>query len=164
LFTLSFEGEPDGIRGSFVKSKVKFGIGAGIIVGTLSCLAYVGAQQSKTYYHTISEIPTLSGPALHQRLRVGGDVKAGSIQHRAGSIDFVLVEQGKGLPVSYVGSDPLPDTFKDGAQCLVEGKVEPDGRFVAETVQAKCASKYEAAPGQAQPGSGTGASDPKNKS
>jgi cytochrome c-type biogenesis protein CcmE len=63
-----------------------------------------------------------------------------------------------------VGSDPLPDTFKDGAQCLVEGKVQPDGRFVAETVQAKCASKYEAAPGQAHPGSGTGASDPKNKS
>ena len=58
--------------------------------------------------------------------------------------------------MSYVGTDPLPDTFKDGAQCLVEGKVQPDGRFVAETVQAKCASKYEAAPGQAQPGAATG--------
>ena len=64
----------------------------------------------------------------------------------------MLVEEGKRLPVSYVGTDPLPDTFKDGAQCLVEGKVQPDGRFVAETVQAKCASKYEAAPaGQSQP-------------
>jgi cytochrome c-type biogenesis protein CcmE len=51
------------------------------------------------------------------------------------------------MPVSYVGADPLPDTFKDGAQCLVEGHAMPDGRFVAETVQAKCASKYEAAPG-----------------
>jgi cytochrome c-type biogenesis protein CcmE len=88
---------------------------------------------------------------------VGGDVKNGSIQHYSGRIDFVLVEQGKALPVSYVGTDPLPDTFKDGAQCLVEGKVQPDGRFVAETVQAKCASKYEPAPaGQAQPGSATG--------
>jgi cytochrome c-type biogenesis protein CcmE len=136
-----------------VKTKVKFGIGVAIILVTLSCLAYVGAQQSKTYYHTISEIPTLDGTALHQRLRVGGDVKNGSIQHYSGRVDFVLVEQGKVLPVSYVGTDPLPDTFKDGAQCLVEGKVQPDGRFVAETVQAKCASKYEAAPGgQAQPG------------
>ena len=136
-----------------MKTKAKFGIGVGIILVTLSCLAYVGAQQSKTYYHTISEIPTLNGTALHQRLRVGGDVKNGSIQHYSGRIDFVLVEQGKALPVSYVGTDPLPDTFKDGAQCLVEGKVQPNGRFVAETVQAKCASKYEAAPaGQAQPG------------
>ena len=140
-----------------MKNKAKFAVGVGIILVTLSCLAYVGAQQSKTYYHTISEIPTLSGPALHQRLRVGGDVRAGSIQHYSGRVDFDLVEQGKTLPVSYVGTDPLPDTFKDGAQCLVEGKVQPNGRFVAETVQAKCASKYEAAPGgQGQPGNATG--------
>ena len=75
----------------------------------------------------------------------------------------MLVEQGKGLPVSYVGTDPLPDTFKDGAQCLVEGKVQPDGRFVAETVQAKCASKYEAAPGQTQPANGAPAAYPDGK-
>ena len=140
-----------------MKSKAKFAIGAGIIIVAISCLGWVGAQQSKTYYRTILEIPTLSGAAKHQRLRVGGDVKVGSIQHFSGRIDFVLVEQGKGLPVSYVGTDPLPDTFKDGAQCLVEGKVTPDGRFVAETLQAKCASKYEAAPIQKPPtGSGTG--------
>ena len=138
-----------------MKIKAKFAIGAGIIIVTISCLAYVGAQQSKTYYHTISEIPTLNGAALHQRLRVGGDVKAGSIKHYSGRVDFTLVEQGKGLPVSYVGTDPLPDTFKDGAQCLVEGKVQPDGRFVAETLQAKCASKYEAAPAGSQPAGGT---------
>jgi cytochrome c-type biogenesis protein CcmE len=148
-----------------VKTKAKFGIGVAIILVTLSCLAYVGAQQSKTYYHTISEIPTLNGTALHLRLRVGGDVKNGSIQHYAGRVDFELVEQGKTLPVSYVGTDPLPDTFKDGAQCLVEGKVKPDGRFEAETVQAKCASKYEAAPaGPARPGSASGDSYQNGKS
>ena len=148
-----------------MKKRAKFAVGVGIILVTMSCLAYVGAQQSKTYYHTISEIPTLSGPALHQRLRVGGDVKTGSIQHYSGRIDFDLVEQGKTLPVSYVGTDPLPDTFKDGAQCLVEGKVQPDGRFVAETVQAKCASKYEAAPGgQGQQGSASGDSYQNGKS
>jgi cytochrome c-type biogenesis protein CcmE len=148
-----------------VKTKAKFGVGVAIILVTLSCLAYVGAQQSKTYYHTISEIPTLDSSALHQRLRVGGDVKNGSIQHYSGRVDFVLVEQGKALPVSYVGTDPLPDTFKDGAQCLVEGKVQPNGTFVAETIQAKCASKYEAAPaGQAQPGAATGDSYQNGKS
>lgn len=84
---------------------------------------------------------------MHQRIRVGGDVAAGTIQHLPGRVDFVLKAEGKTLPVSYVGADPLPDTFKDGAQCLVEGKAMPDGRFVAEQIQAKCASKYEAAPG-----------------
>jgi cytochrome c-type biogenesis protein CcmE len=106
----------------------------------------VGFTQSKTYYHTISELPTLSVPALHQRMRVSGNVRAGSIAHVDGRVNFVLEEQGQALPVSYVGSDPLPDTFKDGAQALVEGRLMPEGGFVAEQIQAKCASKYQATP------------------
>lgn len=135
-----------------MKARGKFLIGSGIIVATLLVLAYVGFTQSKTYYHTISELPTLSAAALHQRMRVSGNVRAGSISHADGRIDFVLEEEGKVLPVSYVGRDPLPDTFKDGAQALVEGRLVPQG-FVAEEVQAKCASKYEATP----PGTATGA-------
>jgi cytochrome c-type biogenesis protein CcmE len=62
-------------------------------------------------------------------------------------VDFVLAGEGKLLPVSYVGTEPLPDTFVDKSQALVEGSLANDGSFVAEHVQAKCASKYEAAPG-----------------
>jgi len=129
-----------------MKAQRKFVIGSAIIVATLLLLAYVGYIESKTYYHTISELATLPGSALHQRMRVSGNVRAGSIGHLDGRVNFVLEEQGKGLPVSYTGSDPLPDTFKDGAQALVEGRLMPDGQFSAEQVQAKCASKYEAAP------------------
>ncbi len=129
-----------------MKARVKFIIGSAIIVVTLLALAYVGYTQSKTYYHTISELSTLHGSALHQRMRVSGDVMAGSIEHLDGRIKFVLEENGKQLPVSYVGSDPLPDTFKDGSQALVEGHLTSQGKFVAEQVQAKCASKYQAAP------------------
>jgi cytochrome c-type biogenesis protein CcmE len=154
-----------------MKAQTKFLIGSGIIVLTLVSLAYVGYTQSKTYYHTISELGTLQAATLHQRLRVSGNVRNGSIAHRDGRIDFVLEEQGKRLPVSYIGRDPLPDTFKDGAQALVEGRIMPDGQFQAEEVQAKCASKYQAtpgaAPGAAQPGqtmSGPGAPGYSNKS
>ncbi len=147
-----------------MKPKVKFGIGVGIILVGLSCLAWVGARESKTYYHTISEISTLRGAALHQRMRVGGDVKAGSIQHLTGETDFVLTEEGRTLAVSYVGSDPLPDTFKDGVQCLVEGHAASDGHFVADNVQAKCASKYETAPGGAPAGTGGAAGSQNRKS
>ena len=137
--------------------QTKFMVGAALIVGTLGYLAYSGVAESKTYYHTISELNTLQGPALRQRMRVSGNVRDGSIQHLAGRVDFVLEEQGRGLEVSYVGRDPLPDTFKDGAQALVEGHRMPDGKFVAEQVQAKCASKYEAAPGGQPGGTGTAA-------
>ena len=84
-------------------------------------------------------------------------IKPGSIQHYKGRVDFIIEQEGKSLPVSYVGRDPLPDTFVDGAQALVEGKHMPNGQFLAEKVQAKCASKYEAVPGQkpGKPGYGT---------
>ena len=129
-----------------MKARGKFVIGSAIIVATLLFLAYVGFTQSKTYYHTISELATLPDSALHQRMRVSGDVRAGSITHVDGHVNFVLEENGEALPVSYVGSDPLPDTFKDGAQALVEGRLMPQGEFVAQEVQAKCASKYQATP------------------
>lgn len=135
-----------------MKAQAKFLIGSGIIVLTLIVLAYTGFTESKTYYHTISELGTLHGNALHERMRVSGNVGSGSISHPEGRTDFVLEEEGKKLTVSYVGRDPLPDTFKDGAQALVEGRVTPDGRFVAEQVQAKCASKYELTPGAAPAG------------
>jgi cytochrome c-type biogenesis protein CcmE len=136
-----------------MSAQTKFTVGAVIIVGTLTWLGWVGAAQSKTYYHTISELQSLSNAAKHERMRVSGNVVDGSIQRLPGRIDFVLQEEGKTLPVSYVGDSPLPDTFKAGAQALAEGKLMPDGRFVADEVQAKCASKYQATPGQ-QPGAG----------
>src|ERR1700722_11177003 len=139
-----------------MNARGKFVIGSGIIIATLVALAYVGYTQSKTYYHTISELPTLNGTSLHQRMRVSGNVRNGSIPHPDGHVNFVLEEEGKQLTVSYVGRDPLPDTFKDGAQALVEGQIAPNGQFTADQVQAKCASKYQATPGAApvvpQPG------------
>src|SRR5215467_6904094 len=136
-----------------MKKQAKFGIGAGVIVVSLGFLACLGYGESKTYYHTIAELETLKGAAKTQRMRIGGTVGVGSIRRLAGRVDFVLEGEGKAMPVSYIGSDPLPDTFVDKSQALVEGRPGPDGRFVAEHVQAKCASKYEAAPGGDKPSS-----------
>jgi cytochrome c-type biogenesis protein CcmE len=129
-----------------VQRRVKFGVGIGVIVVSMAFLAWLGYGESKTYYHTIAELPTLQGAARAHRLRVGGTVEPGSIHRLQGRVDFVLQGEGQSLAVSYVGSDPLPDTFVDKSQALVEGSLAKNGSFVAEQVQAKCASKYEAAP------------------
>ena len=146
-----------------MKVQARFLAGAGIILASVGWLAWTGAQETKTYYHTIAELADMRGASPNHRMRVGGDVAAGSIHRLAGRVDFVLQGEGKTLQVSYVGTDPLPDTFVDGAQALVEGKRMPDGRFVAEKVQAKCASKYEPAPGQGKPAGG-GSGPPEKKS
>jgi cytochrome c-type biogenesis protein CcmE len=130
-----------------MKKQAKFGIGIGIIVVSMASLAWLGYGESKTYYHTLAELDGLKGAAMKQHMRVGGTVQAGSIHRMTGRVDFVLEGEGKVLQVSYVGADPLPDTFVDKSQALIEGKPTAEGRFVADHVQAKCASKYEAAPG-----------------
>jgi cytochrome c-type biogenesis protein CcmE len=133
-----------------VGKQAKFGVGIGIIVASLGVLAWLGYGESKTYYHTIAELQTLQGSARAHRIRVGGTVQPGTIRRLSGRVDFVLEGEGKALQVSYVGNDPLPDTFVDKSQALVEGNLASNGNFVAEHVQAKCASKYEAAPSGTQ--------------
>ena len=86
--------------------------------------------------------------AYGKRLRVGGDVAAGSIQRVGNEVRFTLTQDNNSnLKVAYTGTDPLPDTFKDGAQALADGKLDKDGVFRASKIQAKCASKYEVKPG-----------------
>ena len=126
----------------------------------LGFLAWLGYGESKTYYHTIAELQSLNSSARSQRMRIGGTVAVGSIHRTAGQVDFVLEGEGKALPVSYGGSDPLPDTFVDKSQALVEGRLGNDGRFMAEHVQAKCASKYEAAPGGDTKGTAASSTQP----
>src|ERR1700689_2942072 len=120
-------------------------------------LAWLGYGESKTYYHTIAALSTLEGDARAHRIRVGGTVEPGSIHRAQGRVDFVLDGEGKQLPGSYVGNDPLPDPFIDRPQALVEGSLQRNGSFVAQQVQAKCASKYEAAPTADPPAKAAGA-------
>ena len=56
-------------------------------------------------------------------------METGSIQRVGSRVEFVLVQETTKLKVAYTGTDPLPDTFKDGAQALADGKLGKDGVF-----------------------------------
>jgi len=103
-----------------------------------------------TYYKTVAELGQMGNRAEGKRLRVGGDVEPGSINRKGGEVSFVLVQDRRRLKVVYRGTEPLPDTFRDGAQALADGRIGSDGVFLASQIQAKCASKYEAKPGGGQ--------------
>jgi cytochrome c-type biogenesis protein CcmE len=130
---------------------VKFGLLIAAIIGTLAWLAVGGVNESKTYYKTIAEVNQMGDQVKDKRIRVGGDVAANSIVREGKDVRFVLAQDKLRLNVVYSGIDPLPDTFKDGAQALADGKLGPDGIFRATKIQAKCASKYEAKPTVARP-------------
>jgi cytochrome c-type biogenesis protein CcmE len=130
----------------------KFAVLIVLVVGTLVWLATASMNESKTYYRTVSEVGQMGMAAEGKRLRVAGDVEDGSITRKGSQVDFVLVQDGQRLNVSYTGRDPLPDTFRGGAEALADGRLGPDGVFQATRIQAKCASKYEPKPGQQHPG------------
>src|SRR2546426_5711030 len=121
---------------------LKFGGATVVILISLGFLAYTGVQESKSYYVTIKELRGLGDGAYTKRLRVAGNVQPGSIKRNGTHVEFILVEQDLSLAVSYAGTEPPPDTFKDNSQALAEGSFGKDGVFHAKQLQAKCASKY----------------------
>lgn len=143
-----------------MKKYGKFAALVVLIVGTLIWIATSSMADTQTYYKTIAELGQMGTKAMDTRVRVGGDVEKGSIQHNGQEVDFTLVQQDPAKPdqsplylkVAYTGRDPLPDTFRDGAQALADGKMGSDGVFRAHKIQAKCASKYATKPGQAPEG------------
>ncbi len=130
---------------------LRIGIAVVVILGTVGWLAFTGYKSNKSYYVTISELGTMGDKAYHSNLRVEGFVQPGSIEQVGTHVDFVLNEyeshspkapSGHLLKISYKGTEPPPDTFKDDAQALAEGTYGRDGVFHANVLQAKCASKY----------------------
>jgi cytochrome c-type biogenesis protein CcmE len=133
------------------KSPIKIIAAAVIILATVAYLSFTGGRDNKSYYVTIGELQGMGNKAYVRHLRVAGNVAPGSI-HRVGTnATFDLIEQGRKLSVTYQGSEPPPDTFKDDAQALAVGTYGHDGVFHATQLQAKCASKYAPATPSATP-------------
>lgn len=124
--------------------KGRFAVGVVIILAAIIYFAVAGFNEGKAYYKTIEELDAMGLSAQGKRLRVAGIVKPGSIERDGRAVTFALEQEALVLNVVYNGSEPVPDTFKDGAEAIVEGRRLGDGSFEADHIQAKCASKYEA--------------------
>ncbi len=122
----------------------KIVIGVLLIIGVLSFLAYSGFDESKSYYKFVDELKAMGDEAYSKRLKVHGNVVPGSIQKSGSDLQFLLTRNGVTIPVKYIGKDPIPDTFKDDCEAVIDGRYRESGVFEGEVIQAKCASKYEA--------------------
>jgi len=149
---------------------LKFGSAITLIVLTLAYLAYLGAQESKSYYVTIKELHAMGDDVYKRNLRVAGSVQPGSIKLDGPHAYFILVEKNEKLNMNetlrvvYKGSEPPPDTFKDNADALAMGVYKHDGVFYANELQAKCASKYKQQPeAPGAPAAQPQAAQPKSK-
>jgi cytochrome c-type biogenesis protein CcmE len=136
--------EIPGWKGTVLKKK-KFLIGGIIVFLAIGYLGYTGFMGAATYYYEVGDLLEQSSSIYGENVRVNGQVVPGSVQQEAqGTIlRFIIIdiEGEESLPVAYQGV--VPDTFKVGNEVVVEGHLNSDGIFQANTLMPKCPSKYE---------------------
>jgi cytochrome c-type biogenesis protein CcmE len=125
--------------------KPRFIVVIAIILVSAGYLGFLGFQQGQTYYHFCDEVAAMGAEAVNLPMKMHGRVVEGSVE-RDGALlrSFDLEYEGARFTVNYVGTEPVPDTFKDGIEAVVDGQLNAEGVFEGVQIQAKCASKYEA--------------------
>ena len=128
------------------KKNVKFIIGGAIIAAAIIYLVYSGIQETALYYFTVSEFKEGGSSLAYggESVRVNGSVLDGSIQwdSQEGTLRFIISDGENELPIIYQGV--APDTFKSGAEVVVEGRYTSEKVLEVDKIMAKCPSKYEA--------------------
>ncbi len=130
-----------------MKGRKKFLIGGLIILVAIGSLGFMAFRGAATFYFKVSEISGKSSNFVNQNIRVEGQVATGSLEQvktgAANLYKFTIVDDqdaNSQLPVSYQGA--LPDTFKEGNDAVVEGRINSSGYFEAQQIIVKCPSKY----------------------
>lgn len=117
------------------------------ILGAVIYLVYANTQSNSVYYMTVPELHHCS-ICETESVRVAGVVLQNSVQHddQGRVVSFTISDSGKNvnmLPVTYSGV--VPDIFRPGVQVVVEGHYTGSGPFQAQTLLAKCPSKFQSA-------------------
>ena len=114
----------------------------------------VSDADALTFFYPADEVLKEHEALEGKRIRMGGHVAKGTIFQKKGTIEYQFevkphpammkfpAYKDKTVTVNYTGV--VPDTFKDDAEVIVAGQLQPDGTFTAQELIAKCPSKYEA--------------------
>ncbi len=134
-----------------MKARSSFLIGGALVLGTAGYLMFSSTKDTATYYLTPQELQVklASDPGFRERgVKIGARVVAGTIKRAPGGreVSFQMTDGAATYPVVYKGI--IPDTFTDSVDVVVEGRMDAAGTFQATVLLAKCASRYENAPGQ----------------
>ncbi len=144
-----------------MKIRLRFVIGAGLIVAAVAYLIVAAIQNTSEYFMTVEEVSARHGQLDGQALRVAGRVKAGTVQWDPATLTLKFAiasipdpskQGGSGVtqvaagdPVSFTvicKGQPKPDMFAPGRDVIVEGRLGRDGIINATQVMTSCPSKY----------------------
>ncbi len=112
---------------------------AGLTVAV--ALTTYALRQNINLFYDPSQISAGEAPS-DVRIRAGGMVKEGSVVRDPDSlkVEFLVTDYSASVPVEYVGI--LPDLFAEGQGIVAMGRLNNEGRFVADQVLAKHDENY----------------------
>ena len=110
------------------------------VFGTAVGVSLYALRDTIVFFYGPTEYAA-KAPTPGTRLRIGGLVEAGSFKREGnGTVIFAVTDTKHDVKVTYTGL--LPDLFREGQGAVVEGTVEPDGVFKADSVLAKHDERY----------------------
>lgn len=114
-----------------------------IFAAAMGYLCYAGFSENSVYFLNVAEAKAAEPAALNQA-RLFGVIDGHNLDKALNSVSFRLLDKDDAalaIPVVYKGL--VPDTFKPGAEVIVEGGMGENGMFSAKTLMTKCPSKYQ---------------------
>ena len=134
---------------------IKIAVTTLVLMLAFAGLLWSTLKEDTQYYKLVDEVMAQPEAWQGKRLQLHGYVVTKSIMRKPDTLEyrFQIQNNGKVVPARYTGV--VPDTFKDGSEVVLKGRLGPDGFTVDPNgVMAKCPSKYEANAGGTKP-SGT---------
>jgi cytochrome c-type biogenesis protein CcmE len=118
------------------------GLGLAAIVGALALLVAGGLQENVVFFLTPSELEAKGAEVYDQPLRLGGQVKPGTVDWdaEASELEFVLRDDSSQVRVQSDGAPP--SMFQEGIGVVVEGHYTREGVFRSDRVMVKHSNEY----------------------
>lgn len=105
-------------------------------------LAMSAMRDQASYFYAPGDVAA-EGLPLDRRVRVGGMVKAGSLQQQPDGVSIrFLVGDETSATISVLYRGIPPELFREGSGMIAEGRFQPDGSFVASEILAKHDENY----------------------
>jgi cytochrome c-type biogenesis protein CcmE len=135
-----------------MKKHGRFMVGLVGVAAVVTYLVWTGVSETMVYYLTPAELmaKVADDPTFTEvGVKVSGKVIPGTYQRVEGELlhQFEvrdLADESVTFPVEF--RDALPDTFSEDVEVVLEGRMDAQGVFQANTLLTKCGSRYEAAP------------------
>ncbi|MGI9038721.1 MAG: cytochrome c maturation protein CcmE [Gemmatimonadota bacterium] len=131
--------------------KLWAGVGALAVAAAIGMLLAGGLQENIVYFLTPTELVAQRTDSVDRPLRLGGQVKPGSVVWDAEALDlqFVVQDSAGEVPVHSTGA--IPAMFRDGIGVVVEGSLRADGTFESTNLMVKHSNEYKAPHGDSVP-------------